>query len=92
MSLDDLKNEALTTLKICKRDEEADEVISKAHKRLHEKNIDKKERYQFWKDVYDHLGERMISQLEDETNNNADPIITIARDRIERILDKEKVG
>ncbi len=90
MSLDDLKNEVLTTLKICKRDEEADEVIHNAHQKLLDREIGRKDRYQFWKEIYDNLGERMISQLEDETSNTADPIITITRDRIERILEKEK--
>lgn len=90
MSLEDLKNEVLTTLRICKRDEEAEEVIAEAYKKLLEKEIDRQQRYQFWKEIYDDLGARMISQLEDETNNSVDPIITVTRDRIERVLEKEK--
>lgn len=90
MSLKDLKNEVLTTLKVCKREEEAEDVISDAYQNLHDIETSRKERYQFWKEIYDRLGERMISQLEDETSNTTDPLITITRDRIERILEKEK--
>lgn len=90
MSLDDLKNEVLISLKVCKRDEEAEEVITDTYQKLLNRDISREQRYQFWKEIYDNLGERMISRLEDETNNTTDPIITITRDRIERVLEKEK--
>ncbi|WP_234567799.1 hypothetical protein [Rhodohalobacter sp. 614A] len=90
MSLDDLKNEVLTTLKVCKRHEEAEEVIGDAHQKLLAKEVARNQRYLFWKEIYEKLGERIITQLEEETDTSVDPIITMARDRIERILEKEK--
>lgn len=92
MNLDHLKNEVLTTLKICKRHEEAEEVIGAAHQKLLDKEIDRKRRYLFWKEIYGNLGERIATQLEEEADSTVDPIITLTRDRIERILEKEKNG
>lgn len=90
MSLDDLKNEVLTTLKVCKRDEETEQVILEAYQELLDREISRKRRYLFWKKIYDNLGERIVTQLEEETDASVDPVITLTRDRIERILEREK--
>lgn len=90
MSLHDLKNEVLTTLTICKRDEEATDVIRYASQKMKEKNVSQMQRMVFWNEIYDTLGEKKISHLEEETGSSADPVIAIARDRIEQILKNEK--
>lgn len=90
MNLDDLKNEILTTLKVCKRDEEAEQIIADSQKKLTEKKVDREKRYSFWQDIYKDLGERDFSLLEDEAKSSVDRIAKVARERIERILEREK--
>lgn len=90
MNINHLKNEILTTLKICKRDQEAEEVISDAHQKLLDEDIERGERYAFWKEIYDDLGERDFKLLEDEAKSSVDRILKVSRQRIERILEKEK--
>ena len=90
MNINHLKNEILTTLKICKRDQEAEEVISDAHQKLLDEDIESEDRYAFWKEIYDDLGEREFKLLEDEAKSSVDRILKVSRQRIERILEKEK--
>lgn len=90
MKLDELKNEILTTLKICKRDREAEEVIIDKQKRMMEENVDSEKRYSFWEEIYENLGERDFIRLEDEAKSSVNRIVKISRQRIKKILDKEK--
>lgn len=48
MKLEGLINEILTTLKTCKRDREAEEVIIDTQKKMMEENVDSEKRYLFW--------------------------------------------
>ncbi|MDX1640222.1 MAG: hypothetical protein R3220_00900 [Balneolaceae bacterium] len=90
MKLENLKNEIITTLKICKREEEAAEVIADAQKKMIDKNIDSSKRYNFWKEIYENLGERDFIRLEDEAKSSVNRIVKISRNRIERIMEQEK--
>lgn len=89
MDLEDLKNETLTKMKVCKREEEVDNVLFETQQKLMDNDITGEERLQFWKEIYDRLGEREISSLEEETKNSIDPILELSRDRIEEIIEKE---
>lgn len=90
MNLKDLKNEVLTTLKICKRDQEAEEVIIDAQKKLLDEEVNSDKRHAFWKDIHDALGERHFKILEDEATTSVDRILKVSRQRIKQILENEK--
>lgn len=89
MSLEKLKNETLTKLKTCKRENEINEVLIKTDHRLKENKDSSKERVQFWQDIYHQLGERNLSSLEQEAKNSVAYIVELSRDRIEKIVEKE---
>lgn len=89
MDFEELKNETLTRLKTCKREEEADTVLVATHQKMMDDNIDTEEQFQFWKEMHDRLGERKVSALEEETKHSTDPIIELSRARIEEIMRKE---
>lgn len=90
MNFDTLRNEVVTTLKICKREEEAEDVIVNAHKKLLDKDISSEKRFEFWKEIYERLGERDFSLLEEQAKSSVDRIVKIARERIKKIMEKEK--
>lgn len=92
MKLDELKNEILTTLKICKRDREAEEVIIDAQKKMMDENVDSGKRYSLWEEIYKSLGERDFIRLEDEAKSSVNRIVKVSRQRIKEIMEKEKEG
>lgn len=89
MKLDDLKNEILTTLKVCKRDQEAEEVIADAQKKMMEENVNSEKRYSFWEEIYENLGERNFIRLEDEAKSSVNRIVKVTRERIQTIMNNE---
>lgn len=89
MKLDELKNEILTTLKVCKRDQEAEEVIADAQKKMMEENVGSEKRYSFWEEIYENLGERNFIRLEDETKSSVNRIVKVTRERIQTIMNNE---
>lgn len=89
MKLEELKNEILTTLKICKKEQEAGEVIAHAQKKMMEENVDSEKRYSFWEEIYENLGERDFTRLEDETKSSVNRIVKVARERIKTTMNNE---
>lgn len=89
MKLEGLKNEILTTLKTCKRDREAEEVIIDTQKKMMEENVDSEKRYLFWEEIYENLGERDFIRLEDEAKSSVNRIVKVTRERIKTIMINE---
>lgn len=89
MDLKRFINETMLKLRTCKRAEEAEQVVTEAKDILEANEVGGDERYKFWKDLYDTLGDRNYPLMEEEFKGSFNKIAIITRKRLESFITHE---